>query len=116
MQRKTQKSFCALYMICQYEYKQLFRYTILYLKKEKGIHNFLYAYSPNGPFADEAEYLSRYPGDDFIDIIGYDMYHDRPAIADNWIDTLTAACRQVCAIARDHAKVAACHGNRYSYA
>lgn len=90
-----------------YEYKELFRYTILYLQKEKGIHNFLYAYSPNGPFADEAEYLSRYPGDDFIDIIGFDMYHDRPSASDKWMETLTGTCRQVCAIARDRHKVAA---------
>lgn len=90
-----------------YEYKELFRYTILYLQKEKQIHNFLYAYSPNGPFADEEEYLSRYPGDDFIDVIGFDMYHDRPAQTDNWMDILTATCRQVCAIARDRHKVAA---------
>jgi len=90
-----------------YEYKELFRYTILYLQKEKGIHNFLYAYSPNGPFADEEEYLSRYPGDDFIDIIGFDMYHDRPSASDKWMETLTATCRQVCAIARDRHKAAA---------
>lgn len=90
-----------------YEYKELFRYTILYLQKEKGIHNFLYAYSPNGPFADEEEYLSRYPGDDFIDVIGFDMYHDRPSASDKWMDTLTGTCRQVCAIARDRHKAAA---------
>ena len=90
-----------------YEYKELFRYCILYLQKEKGIHNFLYAYSPNGPFADEAEYLSRYPGDDFADIIGFDMYHDRPMASDTWMETLTNTCRQVCAIARDRHKVAA---------
>jgi len=90
-----------------YDYKELFRYTCLYLQKEKGIHHFLYAYSPNGPFEDEAEYLSRYPGDDFIDIIGFDMYHDRPSISDSWMDTLTLTCRQVAAIARDRHKVAA---------
>jgi len=90
-----------------YEYKELFRYTILYLQKDRQIHNFLYAYSPNGPFEDEADYLSRYPGDDFIDVIGFDMYHDRPTESDNWMDLLTVSCRQVCAIARDHTKVAA---------
>ena len=90
-----------------YEYKELFRFTILYLQKEKGIHNFLYAYSPNGPFADESEYLLRYPGDDFIDIIGFDMYHDRPSASDTWMETLTGTCRQVCAVARDRHKVAA---------
>ena len=90
-----------------YEYKELFRYTILYLQEEKDIHNFLYAYSPNGPFADEAEYLLRYPGDDFIDIVGFDMYHDRPTVSDHWMETLTQTCRQVCAIARDRHKAAA---------
>jgi len=90
-----------------YEYKELFRYTIDYLQKEKGIHHFLYAYSPNGPFADEAEYLDRYPGDDSIDIIGFDMYHDRPTLTDTWIDTLVKTCRQVASIARDHNKTSA---------
>lgn len=90
-----------------YEYKELFRYTVSYLQEEKDIHNFLYAYSPNGPFADEAEYLSRYPGDDFIDIVGFDMYHDRPTAEDHWMETLTETCRQVCAIARDRHKAAA---------
>jgi len=90
-----------------YEYKELFRYTILYLQEEKNIRHFLYAYSPNGPFSNEEDYMSRYPGDDFVDIIGFDMYHDRPAASDKWMDTLTGTCRLVCAIARGHRKVAA---------
>lgn len=89
------------------EYRELFRYTVRYLQKEKGIHHFLYAYSPNGPFASEAEYLERYPGDDFIDIIGFDMYHDRPTPHDTWTETLVATCRIVASIARDHNKTAA---------
>jgi mannan endo-1,4-beta-mannosidase len=90
-----------------YEYKDLFRYTIEYLREEKGIHHFLYAYSPNGPFADEADYLERYPGDDYIDIIGFDMYHDRPTAEDGWMDVLVRTARQVCGIARDRHKAAA---------
>lgn len=89
------------------EYKDLFRYTVHYLKNEKGIHQFLYAYSPNGPFVDEADYLSRYPGDDFVDLIGFDMYHDRPQVGDTWMDTLLQTCRTVAAVARDRHKVAA---------
>ncbi len=88
-------------------YRELFRYTLHYLREEKGIHQFLYAYSPNGPFADEEDYLSRYPGDDAIDIVGFDMYHDRPTAGDAWIDTLVATCRIVASIARERKKVAA---------
>jgi len=90
-----------------YEYKELFRYTIQYLQMEKKIHHFLYAYSPNGPFATEAEYLDRYPGDDFIDIIGFDMYHDRPTVTDSWMETLVQTCRLTASIARDHNKMTA---------
>ena len=89
------------------EYKELFRFTVHYLQKEKGIHHFLYAYSPNGPFRDETDYLERYPGDDTIDVIGFDMYHDRPTKMDSCMDILRETCRLVCAIARDHHKVAA---------
>lgn len=90
-----------------YEYKDLFRYTIVYLREEKGIHHFLYAYSPNGPFSGEADYLERYPGDDYIDIIGFDMYHDRPAAEDGWTDSLVRTARLVSGIARDRHKAAA---------
>ena len=41
-------------------YNALFRYTKNYLTS-KGVHNFIYVYSPGGPIASEAEYLDRYP-------------------------------------------------------
>ena len=46
----------------------------------------LYAYSPGGPLVDEADYLSRYPGDAFVDVVGFDMYHRNPATEDAWMD------------------------------
>ena len=50
---------------CDEAYKNLFRYTVeYYLRDDKEINNFLYI---NGLFVDEADYLSRYPGDEFID-------------------------------------------------
>lgn len=54
------------------EYKQLWQFTITYLQ-QKGVHNALYAYSA-ADYADEAAYLERYPGDQFVDIIGTDIY------------------------------------------
>ena len=46
-------------------YNALFRYTEDYLAS-KGVHNFIYVYSPNGPISSEEEYEKRYPGDDYV--------------------------------------------------
>ena len=55
------------------EYKELFRATWLYFTKERGLTNILWCYSPNGPIPPEV-YMSRYPGDEFVDILGTDIY------------------------------------------
>lgn len=55
------------------EYKALFRMTHDYLVKERGLTNLSWCYSPNGPVSPEA-YLSRYPGDDCVDLLGTDIY------------------------------------------
>lgn len=57
------------------EFKTLFRFTVEYLKDEKGL-DFLTAYSPDNRFNTEEEYLTWYPGDDIVDIIGMDNYGD----------------------------------------
>ena len=58
------------------ELKKLFRFSIEYLRNEKGIENMLVAYSPDRNFNTATEYLTWYPGDDVIDITGLDNYHD----------------------------------------
>ena len=55
------------------EYKQLWIMTSEYLRKVKGVHNLLYAYSSSN-VQSESHYLERYPGDDYVDIIGFDHY------------------------------------------
>ena len=55
------------------EYKELFRTTWTYLVKARGLTNLLWCYSPNSG-VDAAGYMSRYPGDDFVDILGFDHY------------------------------------------
>lgn len=55
------------------EYKALWRMTVEHLRRRK-VHNVLYAYSTDR-FDSEAMYLERYPGDDIIDILGFDVYH-----------------------------------------
>ena len=55
------------------EYKRLYRMTVSYLRDVKGVHNVLYAFSPAG-ITTEDEFLSRYPGDDWVDVVGFDNY------------------------------------------
>ncbi|MDN4526664.1 glycosyl hydrolase [Fictibacillus fluitans] len=57
------------------QYKEIYRYTVEYLRDKKGVHNFLYVYSPNGTFGgSENSYLTTYPGDDYVDVLGMDQY------------------------------------------
>jgi mannan endo-1,4-beta-mannosidase len=58
------------------EFKSLYRYTVSYLRDSLKVHNFLYAFSPDCRFKTEAEYLERYPGDEYVDIVGMDNYWD----------------------------------------
>lgn len=57
------------------QYKKLYQYTVEYLRDTKNVNNFLFAYSPNN-FSDatEANYLERYPGDAWVDVLGFDTY------------------------------------------
>ena len=54
----------------------LWRFTVSYLRDTLGVHNFLYAFSPDCIFQTEAEFLERYPGDEWVDMVGMDDYAD----------------------------------------
>lgn len=55
------------------EYKQLWIMTHDYLT-EQGVDNLLYAYSPDSQGPGEI-YMERYPGDEYVDVLGFDCYH-----------------------------------------
>ena len=55
------------------EYKDLWRFTVDYLRDVKGVHQYLYAYSPDR-VKNKEEYFERYPGDDYVDILALDNY------------------------------------------
>ena len=55
------------------ELKQLYRFTVSYLRDEKNIHQLLYAFNTDR-FQSKTEYLERYPGNEWVDIIGFDIY------------------------------------------
>ena len=58
------------------QYKDLFQYTVKYLRDEKQLHNLLFSWSPDRSYVSEEQYLSRYPGDDYVDVLGIDNYYD----------------------------------------
>ncbi len=58
------------------EFISLYRFTVSYLRDSLGVHNFIYAFSPDNKFRTEATYLDRYPGDEWVDMMGIDNYGD----------------------------------------
>ena len=58
------------------EYISVYRFTINYLRDTKNVHNILFAFSPDNSYTTPSSYLSRYPGDDYVDILGMDNYGD----------------------------------------
>lgn len=66
------------------EFKELWRFTVEYLRDDLGVHNFIYAYSTDCKFKTSEEYLIDYPGDKYVDVLGMDDYWDfRPDGANN---------------------------------
>jgi hypothetical protein len=55
------------------EFKKLWQFTVAYLRDEKKLHHLLYAFNTDR-FNSREEYLERYPGDEWVDVIGFDIY------------------------------------------
>ncbi len=62
------------------EFINLWRFTVEYLRDEKGVNNLLWAFSPDRSRMDidnfHQDYHYGYPGDDYVDVIGLDKYWD----------------------------------------
>jgi mannan endo-1,4-beta-mannosidase len=60
----------------QAEFIALWKFTVNYLRDTKGVHNLIYAISPqmDSPKT-RNDFLFRWPGDDYVDFIGMDCYH-----------------------------------------
>ncbi|GAA4158005.1 glycosyl hydrolase [Gryllotalpicola daejeonensis] len=88
------------------EFVALWRFTVDYLRDVAGLHNLLYAISPDRSRlrldALEDDYLRGYPGDEFVDILGIDNYWDAgradddrtsDELFDGYVATLEAVAR-----------------------
>jgi mannan endo-1,4-beta-mannosidase len=66
------------------EFINLWRFTVDYIRKDRGIHSLLYAFAPvrsrmSYPLT-PSEYLYGYPGDEYVDVLGIDNYYDLDGI------------------------------------
>ena len=64
------------------EFKQLYQFTVSYLRDTKKVHNLLYAYNTDR-FSSKEEYLLKYPGDEWVDVIGFDIYQRQKGTVGN---------------------------------
>lgn len=86
------------------DYKTLWRFTVDYLRDEKGLHNLLYVYSTDVHNSEE-EYLARYPGDEYVDVLGFDDYQSLRR--DETVPLLTERMVRVVKLAQERGKLAA---------
>ena len=86
----------------------LFRMTVEHLRDTRGLHNLLYSYAPHEPTS-EAEYLTRYPGDEYVDVMGFDEYDalNRPVADTSGVDRIADRIAIVAGLAEARGKVAA---------
>src|SRR5215218_470060 len=64
------------------ELKGIWQFTVQYLRDTKNVHNLLYAFNTDR-FSSKEEYLERYPGDEWVDVVGFDIYQRNTGAAAN---------------------------------
>jgi len=87
------------------EFIALWRFTVQYLRDAKGLHQLLFVYN-TAEFKDDADFLLRYPGDDVVDVLSFDMYQhgdNRAAFSNEGRRRLAIICK----LAADKKKIAA---------
>ena len=88
-------------------YKNLYRYTVEYLRDEQNVHNFIYLYGPGSEAESVEDYVERYPGDAWVDMVGFDMYHADPVPGDGWLEQFEEELTIVNDFATAHSKLIA---------
>lgn len=89
------------------DYKAVYQFTVEYLRDTKGVHNILYAFSPDKSYATSTNYLSRYPGDAYVDVLGMDNYGDLNNQGQTGADKANAKLKMLSDLATTKVKIAA---------
>lgn len=86
------------------EYIAIWRYTVGYLKDTAQVHNLLYVYCTD-KFETEEEYMERYPGDEYVDILAFDFYDKASFTGNSFVVQGQKMAGIVSRLARDKNKV-----------
>ena len=89
------------------QYKQAWQFTVEYLRDTKNVHNVLYSYAPDNSYTTSGNYLSRYPGDDHIDVLGMDNYGDFANGSAAGVTTANNKLKMISDLAKQKVKIAA---------
>lgn len=87
------------------QYKALWKMTHDYMTKERGLTNIVWSYSPGAGGLTPEIYAERYPGDEMVDMAGFDCY--QYAGNDVYADDMRNALDVTAAFAREHGKLMA---------
>lgn len=89
------------------DYKAAYKFTVEYLRDIKGVHNILYAFSSDNSYSTSTNYLSRYPGDAYVDVLGMDNYGDLNNQGQTGADKANSKLKMISDLASGKVKIAA---------
>lgn len=89
------------------QFIELWRFTVEYLRDDLNVNNMLFSYAPDNLFFTEAQYLERYPGDEYVDVLGMDNYSDLNNIGQPGYDDANLKLQIISDLAKEKVKIAA---------
>jgi hypothetical protein len=89
------------------EFSKMWQFTFTYLTEKKHLHNLLFAFSTGGDFANLQEFSDRYPGDKFVDIVGFDLYQNKGQPDSKFTKVLTERLKILLEFTKANHKLAA---------
>ncbi|WP_379084967.1 glycoside hydrolase family 26 protein [Pedobacter sp. UC225_65] len=88
------------------ELKRAWRFTIDYLRNKKHLHNLIVVYNTND-FTTEQQFLERYPGDDLVDVVSFDLYQFEQKDKQKFINAVRHQSTILTKVAKQKNKLAA---------
>jgi mannan endo-1,4-beta-mannosidase len=95
------KHFCT-----REEFISLWQFTVGYLRDSMMVRNMLYGFSPDRNFDTDSLFLDRYPGDEYVDLIGMDDYWDFTEMGEG-LEEVTRKLQLVTKLAERKGKISA---------
>ena len=87
------------------QYKALWKMTFDYMEVERGLDNLVWAYSPGAGGLTPELFAERYPGDEIIDLVGFDAY--QYSTNESYMAEMKNALDITAAFAKEHGKLIA---------